>query len=340
MDFAQVLTKIEQGDIAPLYLFYGEERFLIERLVKKLRETLILPAQAEFTYYRFSGEEVDLTALCDLLNALPFFSARRLIILQNSDKLKKSVIEPLVAYCRDPMECNCFVCIAEKPNLKDPLYTAIARKGVIVHLRRLYRNQLGSWLEREATQLGYRLTPEASAYMVESGSEELAMLYSELLKVITYVGEKKTITLQEVSAVGGDEKMHSVFDLTEALARRHLGEGLKALDRLLAHGEPPLLLLRMITRQFRLLWQAMLYRRAGYSPEEIAKQIGLHRYFLRTLLPNSTHFTEEELHTIFQRLVQLDFLCKTTSIPPRRLLEKFVMDLCTFPLRGGRLSTE
>ncbi len=337
MDYTQVLTCIDQGDIAPLYLFYGEERFLIERLVRKLREAIVIPEQAEFTYYRFYGEEVQLLDLLEILNGFSLFATRRLVILQHSEKLKKNTLEPLIAYCQHPSEFNCFVCITEKPNLKDPLYAAISKNGVVVQLRRLYRNHLGGWLEREARQLGYRLAPEASSYMVETGGEDLAILYSELLKVITYAGEKKTLTLKEVAAVVGETKIHSVFDFTEALARRQIGKGLKALDRLLTHGEPPLLLLRMIGRQFRHLWQVKLYRQAGDSPEQIGKKIGLHRYFLKDVLQNSAHFSEEELREILQRLVQLDIALKSTSLPPRRLLEKFVIELCSSTLRrSGR----
>ncbi|RMF93394.1 MAG: DNA polymerase III subunit delta, partial [Nitrospinota bacterium] len=259
LDYTEAMVQIDQGDISPLYLFYGEEFFLAERLVTRLRTLLVRPESAELTYYRFYGEELNLAELLDLLHSIPFFASRRLVILQHSEKLKKGDLAPLIAYCQQPLETNCLVFLAEKPNLKDPLYATIARQGRVVHLRRLYRNQLTRWLEQEARQLGYRLTPEAASALVEQGGEQLALLYSELQKVITYCGRQKQITLPDVQAVGGNDKMHSIFDLTDALARRQIGEGLKALNRLLAYGEPPLLILRMITRQFRLLWQAKVY---------------------------------------------------------------------------------
>jgi len=52
------------------------------------------------------------------------------------------------------------------------------------------------------------------------------------------------------------------------------------MENLLSHGALPLQTLGMITRQFRLIWQAKALSKKKVSPTEISSKIGAHPYFV------------------------------------------------------------
>src|SRR5690606_13127029 len=96
-------------------------------------------------------------------------------------------------------------------------------------------------------------------------------------KLSLYAGEGGRVTIEEaehlVSRGLPTLSQYAIFDFVDALADGKAGMALRRLDELLRCGEPPLLVLAMIGRQFRLLFAAIAWR--GGSPKELAKEMGL-----------------------------------------------------------------
>ncbi len=82
-------------------------------------------------------------------------------------------------------------------------------------------------------------------------------------KLITYAGEKTQIEAADVEAVIGRTKEDTVFDLTGALSGRNLILALKTLHELLDQGLHPLMIMTMIIREIRFLFQAKLLIASG-----------------------------------------------------------------------------
>ncbi|GAH46033.1 unnamed protein product, partial [marine sediment metagenome] len=71
MKYQQFLRELEAGRTAPAYLFEGEEDYLKEEALKKLKERIILPDYEDFNYEKLSALDVPATQIIESVSTLP-----------------------------------------------------------------------------------------------------------------------------------------------------------------------------------------------------------------------------------------------------------------------------
>ena len=71
---------IKNGTFKPVYLLYGEEAFLKQSYKKKLRAAITGDDTMNYNY--FEGKGLDVNELISLADTMPFFSERRLILIE------------------------------------------------------------------------------------------------------------------------------------------------------------------------------------------------------------------------------------------------------------------
>jgi DNA polymerase-3 subunit delta len=82
-----IKEQIKSGSFKPFYLLYGIEDYL-KRLYRDKLKTAILGDSDEMNYSHFDEKNIDLVKLAEIAQTLPFFSERRLIIIENSGLFK------------------------------------------------------------------------------------------------------------------------------------------------------------------------------------------------------------------------------------------------------------
>ncbi|MDI6775888.1 MAG: DNA polymerase III subunit delta [Syntrophales bacterium] len=80
----KVLSDLKEGRVAPCYLLYGEEEYLIKEALEKITD-LILPA-GDRTLHLFymDGENEDVDRLCESLLTPPLITGRKVVVLGNT----------------------------------------------------------------------------------------------------------------------------------------------------------------------------------------------------------------------------------------------------------------
>ena len=86
---------IKSGQFKPVYLLFGEEAFLKQSYKKKLKEAIAGDDTLNFIY--FEGKGLDVKELISLSDTMPFFSEKRLILVEDSGFFK-SASEELAEY--------------------------------------------------------------------------------------------------------------------------------------------------------------------------------------------------------------------------------------------------
>ena len=119
----------------------------------------------------------------------------------------------------------------------------------------------------------------------EMVGNDLSEVYQELSKMVSFVGTRKEIEVDDVESVVSRVRPHSIFELTEAIGMKNCPKALILLDRMLEGGEPPLRILTMVVRQFRHLWIAREMQDGGSRSPEIAKALGIPGFLAGKFLP-------------------------------------------------------
>jgi DNA polymerase III subunit delta len=102
-------------------------------------------------------------------------------------------------------------------------------------------------------QSGKKMDKNAYMALNEMTGFDLRTFSNNLQKLISYVGDKKNITADDVKSVLKRTKKDPIYDLTNAVSERDLGKSFFFLDTLLADNFHPLQVLAAITNQIRRL---------------------------------------------------------------------------------------
>ena len=111
--------------------------------------------------------------------------------------------------------------------------------------------------------------------------------------------------------------------MVDAVGIGNVIEALRILNQLLIEGEPPLRILMMVVRQFRLLWKvkATLVEKKSMPPRQLAGQIGVPARTAEQLSRQVRRFSQVQLKQGLKRLSEVDRALKSSTNAPKILLE-------------------
>jgi DNA polymerase-3 subunit delta len=213
----------------------------------------------------------------------------------------------------------------------------------------LSRDSVEDLVHHIARQFGKQLAPAAQDLILRRAGSESAMLAMELEKLCLYVGERPTITEDDVRAGFRDMAESWIFDFTAALASRQAARALPLLRGLMEQGEPPLRLLAMIARELRLMliareclddtvrgkWRAetsfsvFQSRVLPHLDAETREAFGnAHPFVLYRRFQDASRIDARRLRGALIQLSELDVRLKSSRGDAAILLEAFVIDWC------------
>ena len=79
----RIVNDIKAGAYQPVYLLFGEERYLKKQYRDKLKTALCDPEDTMNTHF-YTGKGISTGEIIDLAETLPFFADRRNIIMESS----------------------------------------------------------------------------------------------------------------------------------------------------------------------------------------------------------------------------------------------------------------
>lgn len=318
---------ISRGEISPLYYFYGDEPYLMERGIHRLLERLVDPSSRDFNLNVYYGPECKGEEIADTAQTLPMFAEWRVVLVKRSESLSAAALDQLLPCIQNPSPSSCLIFQGEKIDQRKKFFTELKKHGVLVECKRPYENQLGGFIRSEAAMYAKKITSEASEMLVHLVGNNLQELASQLEKVALYAGERGTVELTDVRNIVSDTKVDNVFELSNSLGNRDLPAAMRRLQTILRDGEAPLMLLAMITRHFRQIWQVRELMDAKVSEQEIGKKTGINPYFLKGVLKQARNFNPTECRTLFELLLESDLSMKSGG-RPAMVIGELVMNIC------------
>ncbi|MGI6552107.1 MAG: DNA polymerase III subunit delta [Bacillota bacterium] len=240
MDYQQVQNQIRRGQVAPLYLFFGEEAFLARHLVRLLEEQLLQGSLRDFNYALFDGDTVSLEEVINAANTLPVFSEKRLVVVKNAPWFEGTDEEELLlAYLENPSPTTCLVFLAgDQVDARRRPYKILAKNGIVLKTSSPKKGRekvyfIREWLAKRGKKMDY----QAQEYLLDKFAGSLESLVAELEKLELFVGKRSQINLADVLAVTSFSDEANIFALTDALGRKEFGTAVVELRKLLDWGQ-------------------------------------------------------------------------------------------------------
>lgn len=325
---ADLWRRLDQGAVDPFYLFFGQEAYLIREYIEALTTHILGAAPREFNCDRYAmADRGSLVEALGTARTLPVMAMYRVVVVQDLQELRKADWKLLESYVTSPSESTALVAASRDSEAKK-FPDFVWQHAVAVACAPLEGGNLRGWVAKTVAAAGYSMTDEAIRGLLQDHDPDLRILEREIEKLCTYVGERGEVNLEDVQAVGQASRQHSLFALSDALGGRQPGPALLEIDHLLNQGEPPLVVMSMIVRHFRLLWSIKQFVGQGQDRYRIARTLRLPPNVCRTLMAQSDAFSAERLQELYGAALEADLTFKSTNKPPRAILEGLILQLC------------
>ncbi|HZC05213.1 MAG TPA: DNA polymerase III subunit delta [Ktedonobacterales bacterium] len=334
-------------------LLHGPDEYSAREELARLRET----GGFDFNQDTFTGDDADIAQIRMICDTLPFLSEQRLVVLLGLPKAKRGAasdeddaaepasapekpagkgkkgkssgpsprafIQALADYAPHVPATTTLVVVAGKLEASaTPLLKAAEQHGQSRIFNTPRGPQLDQWVARRAQASGASITPDAVKLLIELvGLDSLRALVSEIEKLCIYVGRDGQIGVQQVRALTSSLSESSIFDLTDALARRDHGRAIVLLHELLASGVAALAIVGLTAAQTRALIQVKALSERGMRSPQIAQTAGLAPFVVDKSLPLARKFTFAQLEAAHRSLLDVDIALKSSRMTPELALD-------------------
>ena len=344
MHVRELLQEAREGRFRPVVLIVGPERWLAAQAVAALRRAVLGEGPSGFNDDRFEvgPGATPMATVLSTARTLPMMATARFVLahLQRGEKTPAEDLAALADYLEQPSETSCLVVLAERLDGRSKLVRRAKAKGAYVEASPLKRAQLQDFLREEARRRGHRLEPAAAALLLEDVGEQLGPLDDALERLSLYVGPGQPITVEAVEATLTRSHGETVWGLVDGVAEGDARRALRVAARAFVHdAEPPLRLVALLARQFRMIARFREARAQGQRPAEAARAAGAPPFKARDLDRAASRLDGRRLTAIFEVLAQLDRQLKGSKVPAELLAEEAFLRLarlCAAPGRPAR----
>lgn len=331
-----------------IYLFYGEETYLLETRVKKIKkeyQQLILGINF------IQIDDTNVEELIADLETPAFGFDKKLIIAKNtglfkkekkttkSDSKKKKVDdtklplnEKIAKYIQENSEelkDTVDLVFVEQEVDKNALYQAIEKVGEVKEFALLKLPDLIANIKKITVAYKVNIDDATAKYLVECCGTSMQDLINELRKLIEYKGENSNITKQDIDLLCTKQIQAVIFDLTDNLGKKETSKALEVYNGLISNKEPIQKILITLYNHFKKLY---IIKIAEKYNEDVATAMNLkpNQLFLVSKYKTQARcFETQELREVLEALIDLDANYKIGLISLEIGLEAILCRYCS-----------
>ncbi len=310
---------IKLNQFKPAYLLYGTESYLKKLYKSKLKDAIVGNGD-DMNYTYFEGKQVNVSKVVDIANTLPFFSDRRLIVIENSGYFKNQ--NDLADYIKDFPDTTHIVFVESEIDKRNRLYKAVKDIGTISEMNGMDENNLKLWIASLLDKDKKKITGETILHLLSKVGTDMENIQNEVEKLCCYAYDRDIITIADVEEVCSSQISGKIFQMIDAIGSKNQKQALDLYYDLLALKEKPMSILFLITRQFNILLQVKDLVSLGFNNTIISQKTGLMPFTIGKYVSQSKNFKKDVLKDALTSCVSMEEQVKTG-----RMIDKICVEL-------------
>ena len=308
--------------LSPLYLLYGEEQYLIETAVNKIKKKF---GELLLGINYIVLDETNADNIISDIEVPAFGYEKKLIIVKNSGLFKKDgrkkagtpLQEKVTEYIKNNLDIikeSVIIVFMENEVDKNSVFEQIEKNGIICNIEELKQLQLVKKLKQICMLYKVNCDETTLNYLVENCGTNLQNLINEIRKLIEYAGENGKITINDVNSLAVKQMESVIFELTDNLAIRKIDKALDVLDNLIYQKEPLQKILITLYNHFKKIYLCSI---AVDLNKDIVNSLSLRpnqTFLITKYKKQASYFKKEELKKILKAFIDLDYNSKNGKI--------------------------
>ena len=323
-------------------LLYGEETYLLETRLKKIKKEfgeLILG----INYIQIDSSNVK--ELISDIETPAFGYAKKFIIAKNTGlfnkekktakgqelaliNLSKKIAEYIIENIDFINEAVELVFVEETAE-NNTLYKTISKLGEVKEFSALKLPEAIQNIQKICMAYKVKIDNMTAKYFVECVGTNMQDLINEIRKLIEYVGPDGTITKKEIDLLTIKQMDSVIFDLTDNLGKKDIKKAIEVLKNLIYEREPIQKILITLYNHFKKLY---IVKIAEENRKDLATSMKLkpnQMFLINKYKTQARYFTKDEIEKIMNEFVNLDANYKVGLIDINIGLESILCRYCS-----------
>ena len=330
--------ELQNQNLQSLYLLYGEEQFLLEQVIKKIKK-LFGETVKGINYIQI--DESNVNQLIADIETPSFGYEKKLIIARNtglfkkegrkkSDELskQKSNISKYIQENIDLIRQSVVLVFVEEDAEKQELYKTIDKLGIICNFEFQKPIQIIQRLKVICNSYKVNVDNSVLQFLIECCGTNMQELINETRKLIEYAGANGTIEKQDIDKLCTKKLESVIFDLTDNLGKKNIAKSLEVLKNLLYEKEPLQKILITLYNNFKKLYLTSV---AVAVNKDVVTSLDLKPnqvFLVNKYKMQCRYFKQNELIGILKDLCDLDYKYKNGLIDLQIGLEAILCNYC------------
>ena len=327
--FEKLKKDLSTGTLGQLYILHGEETYLRDHYLGRLREAVLTGGLGEFNRHDLSARDMSPHTLEEAVDCLPMMAERTLIQVTDFDLFKAGEKEEYIRILSSLPDYCCLVFLYDlidyKPDARTKLAQTVKQYGTAVNFVRQGQRELADWVRRHFKAQGKDIDVRLCEYLIELCGDLMHGLQQEIGKVAAYARGPK-ITQADIDAVATPQLSAVVFRIADAIGEKNYDRAAKILGELYQMQKSPYEILAALGKQLRQLYSARLALDGRRSAAYVAQLWGM-RYPADRLMNSARRFSLPWCRRAVIRCAQTDLAMKSTGQDPRELLTALLLEL-------------
>lgn len=218
-----ILKDIKEGNAKPIYFLMGEEPHYIDEISDWIEDNVLDESEKGFNQMVMYGRDTTVEDIIGAAKRYPMMAEKQVIIVKEAQDLSRT-IEKLEPYAAQPQPTTVLVLCYKYKKLdkRKKLHKNIQSTGVIFESKKLYENEIPTWIARVLKSKNYHIEHKASQMLVEFLGTELSKISNELNKLMLILPENSTITDKHIEENIGISKDFNNFELRKAIGDKNV----------------------------------------------------------------------------------------------------------------------
>jgi len=343
MSYKELMNSIKKNEIKNIYLFYGEEAYLINNALEKLKKNLVDPSFEQLNFIILEGKEISAEKIMDACETLPFMAEKKLIYVKGSDIFQgKSKIlseeqeKYMINYIKEiPSSTTVVFYGTSSVDTRRKIVKEIKKYGALVEFSKLSEDEFNKWIKKIFKSYGKSIENKEIAmiknhldYLGRNASQNLLDVENQIKKVIAFMGEKIELEEMHIEKILSSSFQNDIFKLLDSIEKRNASDSIKRLNYILEDGEPTLKILTTLGNQIKNILSAKLLLEEGYSSKMIASKLSIHPFVASKCASQGKQFSIEKLKKLLNGFLEADIMIKTGKMDEKIVIEMLVMEMC------------
>ena len=310
MTFEEIISNLQKKIYHPIYFLMGEETYFIDKISDYIADNVLTEAEKGFNQTILYGKDIEPHIIMANARRFPMMANQQVIIVREAQNIKK--IEELESYVKNPLNSTILV-INYKYKTLDKRKTfpkLLDQKGVLFESKKIYDNQLPSWISSYLKSQQYTIAPQAAAMISEYLGADLSKVANELDKLIISLPGGTQITPDHIEKNIGISKEFNVYELQNALGDRDLLKANRIINYFGANpsnNPVPVVISSLFSYFSKILNYHFLEDK---SQNNVASVLQVHPFFVKTYVAAAKNYNIKKLVEIVSILREFDMKTK------------------------------